>query len=165
MISSRVFARVLCASVGFLLLAGSARAQYAECPLPEDVPENVYDSITAQANTYFGELSQKTCDSIVKRGLANCKAQVKAAYKCGVKTAASNYEILVKQCATLTDPMDRADCKDGAKTLRDFNVNGYRNSMQNVESPELGGLAICDNQFVVALNGSCMDILVKVGGP
>ena len=165
MISSRVFARVFCAGVGFLLLAGSARAQYAECPLPESVPENVYDSITAQADAYFGALTQKTCDSIVKTGLANCKAQVKAAYKCGVKSAASNYAIMLKQCATLTDAMDRADCKDGAKTLRDFNVSGYRNSMQNEQNPELGGLVICDNQFVTALNGACMNILVKVGGP
>jgi hypothetical protein len=166
MISSRVFARVLCASAGFLLLAGSARAQYEECPLlPEDVPAAVYDSIIAQADGHFGEVSQKTCDSIVKRGLANCKAQVKAAYKCGLKTAASNYEITLKQCATLTDAVARADCKDTAKMLRDFNIDGYRNSMQNEEDPLLGGLAFCDNQFVTALNGACMGILVKVGGP
>ena len=159
MISSRV--RSVLAEVGGVLLGGST-------PPPESLDEDqraVYDSITAQADAYFGALTQKTCDSIVKTGLANCKAQVKAAYKCGVKTAASNYEILVKQCATLTDAMDRADCKEGAKTLRDFNVNGYRNSMQNEETPALGGLAICENQFVVALNGACMDILVKVGGP
>lgn len=165
MIASHVFARVFCASVGFLLLAGSARAQYGECLLPEDVPEAVYESITAQADPYFGALTQKTCDSIVKRALANCKAQVKAAYKCGVKTAASNYEVMLKQCATLMDAMDRADCKEGAKTLRDFNVDGYRNSMQNDAMPTLGGLAICDDQFVIALDGACMNILVKVGGP
>ena len=162
MISSRLAARVLCASLGFLLLAGSARAQYAECPLPQGVPEAVYMSILAQANTYFGGLTQKTCDSIVKTGVATCKAQVKAAFKCGVRTASSNYAILVKQCATLTDPVDRADCKDGAKTLRDFNIDGYRNSM---DDDVMGGLAVCDGDFVTALNGQCMNILVKVGGP
>ena len=36
--------------------------------------------------------------------------------------------------------------------------------MENLEFPELGGLAICENQFVTVLNGACMDMLVKVGG-
>ena len=162
MISSRVFARVFCACVGFLLLAGSARAQYEECPLPQDVPEFVYDSILAQADTYFGALTQKTCDSIVKKGVATCKSQVKAAYKCGARTASSNYEILVKQCETLPDAMARATCKDGAKTLRDFNKDGYRSSM---DAPTTGGLAVCDNQFVAALNAACMNIVAVVGGP
>ena len=164
MISSRVLARVFCASLGFLLLAGSASAQYEECPLPQNIPESVFGTILDQADDFFGDLTQKTCDSIVKKGVATCKAQVKAAYKCGVKTANSNYEILLKQCATFTDAVDRADCKEGAKALRDMNKNGYRNSMENEEFPELGGLAICDDEFTVVLNGACMDILVKVGG-
>jgi len=162
MISSRLVARVVCASLGFLVLAGTARAQYEECPLPQNIPVAVYDSILAEANTYFGDLSQKTCDSIVKTGVATCKAQVKTAYKCGAKTANSNYAILVKQCATLADPMDRANCKDGAKTLRDYNLNGYKASM---DDDATGGLAICDAEFVAALNAECMNILVKVGGP
>jgi len=161
MISSRVAARVFCVSLVFVLLAGSARAQYSECPLPQGIPEAVYMSILAQADAYFGGLTQKTCDSIVKTGVATCKAQVKAAYKCGVKTANSNYAILLKQCAELTDPDARASCKDGAKTLRDYNVDGYRNSM---DDDVMGGLVVCDNAFVEALNSQCMDIVV-VGGP
>lgn len=162
MISSRVAARVFGASLGFLLLAGSARAQYAECLLPVNVPEAVYMSITNQAGLYFADLPQETCDAVVKKGVANCKAQVKAAYKCAVKTASSHYAILLKQCATRTDPMERADCKEGAKTLRDFNVDGYRNSM---EDPDEGGLAVCEGIFAFALNGACMDLAIKTGGP
>jgi len=162
MISLRLAARVLCASLGFVLLAGSARAQYTECPLPQDIPGEVYMSILDQADTYFGGVTQKTCDSIVKTGLATCKAQVKAAFKCGVRTANSNYEILVKQCAELTDATERANCKDGAKTLRDYNVDGYRGSM---DDEVIGGLVVCDTTFVASLSSACMSLALKVGGP
>lgn len=155
MISSRLAARVFCASLGFLFLAGSARAQYSECPLPQGVPEAVYMSILAQADTYFGQVTQKTCDSIVKTGVATCKAQVKAAFKCGVRTANSHYAINLKQCAELTDATARASCKDGAKTLRNFNVDGYRSSM---DDDVMGGLAVCDGEFVSALDAACMAV-------
>lgn len=156
---SRVAVRVFCASVGFLLLAGSARAQFDECgPLPADVPEAVFGTIADMAAMDFGTLSQKTCDGIVKRGVAGCKAQVKASNKCAHKTIASLYDILSAQCAQIVDAVARASCKDGVKGFPDFYNDGFDSSAQD-------GLAVCDGMFAVALNGACMDILVKVGGP
>src|SRR5262245_4441699 len=161
MISSRVAARVFCASLGLLLfLAGSARAQYTECGLPSSVPESVYFTILDSADPYFGAVSQKTCDGIVKLGIADCKAQVKASYKCGVKTANSQYSIVLKQCAELDDPMDRDNCKGSAKDQRDFNRDGYKESM---DDPNTGGLGMCEGVFADALNSACMAVVVSGG--
>jgi len=79
-----------------------------------------------------------------------------------VKTANSHYSILLKQCAQLTNALDRADCKDGAKTQRDLNRASYQDAM---EDPNSGGLVQCTGVFVDALNGACMDIVSKVGAP
>src|SRR5258705_13917957 len=101
MFSSRVMARAFCACLGFLFVAGSAQAQFAECPLPTSLPETVYVTMTEQADIDFGGLDQKVCDSIVKKGVGTCRAQVKAAGKCGHKAADGIYEIMVKQCAQI----------------------------------------------------------------
>ena len=63
----------------------------------------------------FGTLSEKVCNGIVKKGVSLCKSQVKLARKCNDKTLSSLNDTMLKQCAQLTDPADRADCKDGVK--------------------------------------------------
>ncbi len=157
MISSRVLARVSCASLGFVLLAGSARAQFAECALPSDVPGSVLTTITMQGDLDFGGLTQSVCDSIVKKGISACKTQVKAAAKCGRSEAASIYGILVKQCAQIEDATERGLCKESAKTFLQYYLDGYDGDKQD-------GLDTCDALFATALNGACMDLVVKVGG-
>jgi hypothetical protein len=154
MFSSRIVARALCACLGFLFVAGAARAQFNECPLPSDLPEVVYATMTEQADLNFGGLTQQVCDSIVKKGVATCKVQVKAAAKCGHKAADGLYQIMLKQCAQIADAVDRAACKQGAKTFRDFNQNGYDGSRDD-------GLAVCEGMFAEALNNACMDIVIK----
>ena len=158
MFSSRVVARALCACLGFLFVAGSAQAQLESCPLPTEYPSVVLTTVGEAGDIDFGNLTQKVCDSIVKKGVATCKAQVKAAAKCAHKVAGSIYDIQVKQCAQMMDAADRADCKQGAKTFRDFNVEGYDNDLSDA-------LALCDGMFATLLNAGCMDLVIKVGGP
>ena len=154
MFSSRVVARAFCACLGFLFVAGSARAQFEECPLPSDVPEAVFMTMSVQADLDFGGLTQQVCDSIVKKGVGTCRAQVKTAAKCGHKAADGIYQIMLKQCAQIEDAAERADCKLGAKTFRDFNRDGYDGSRDD-------GLTVCDGLFAQALNDACMDIVIK----
>lgn len=151
MVSSRVAARAVCAAVGFLLLAGSARAQFEECPIPAEVPTTVYTTIASNADLDFGGLSQSVCDGIVKRGVAMCKVHVKGAAKCGQRSAAAIFDMLMKQCAQVADPLDRAACKESARTFRAFYVGGYASSRDD-------GLAICDTDFPVWVNAACMDL-------
>ena len=158
MFSSRVVAGAVCACLGFLFVAGSARAQFAECPLPTSLPVVVFGTLSVQGDLDFGGLTQQVCDSIVKKGVGTCRAQVKAAAKCGHKTADGLYQIMLKQCAQIEDATARATCKQGAKTFRDFNRDGYDGSRDDA-------LGVCDGEFAMALNAACMDLVIKVGGP
>lgn len=157
MTSSRTVARAFAACLGFLLVAGSARAQFEECPIPSSVPEIVFFTIVETADLDFGALEQDVCDSIVKKGVAGCKAQTKLAAKCGQKAAATLYDIMVKQCAQIEDVALRTDCKESAKTFRTFNHDGYATSMAE-------GLEVCEVMFASALDDACMGVM-KSGGP
>src|SRR5215470_4581103 len=117
--TSSMAARVVCASLGFFLLAGAARAQYAECVTPDNVPESVYDTIIAEASAQFGTLSQKACDAIVKAGTATCKVQTKGSGHCFEHAVSTDYAITLKQCAQLPMAVDRQTCVTDAKTMRD----------------------------------------------
>src|SRR5262249_12226398 len=101
MFSSRVVARAVCACLGFLFVAGSAQAQLESCPLPTLYPSVVLSTVGEAGDIDFGNLTQKVCDSIVKKGVATCRAQVKSAAKCAHKVAGSIFDIQVKQCAQM----------------------------------------------------------------
>ena len=68
------------------------------------------------------------------------------------------YDVHLKQCAQITDAADRADCKQNAKTFRDFNVDGYDSDMDDA-------LEVCDGMFAAFLNGECMELVMKAGAP
>lgn len=142
--------------LGLLFLASSARAQFEECTEPNAVPSAVFETITDQADLDFGDLSDKVCDSIVKKGLSTCKSQVKLAAKCWDKTLDTNYDIQLKQCNQLADSGDRADCKALYKADR----NAFRST---IDSATASGLDICANQFAEGLSMSCAGLVVKAG--
>jgi hypothetical protein len=135
-----------------LLLAPRAFAQGQECDEPDGLAESVYFTILDEADGSFGEVSDAACNAIVKKGVALCNAQVKAARKCYLRSIAAVYEIQLKQCKRIADPALREACKTGAKSDRTF-------QRQDVEEDTLFGLQVCAEDFVAALLGQCM------GGP
>ena len=132
----------------FLVLAGQARAQYEECLQPSNVPEAVYDTILDQSSFDFGSVNEDVCNAIVKKGVATCKAQVKAQAKCFTRSTALNLAIALKQCKQLEDAGEREACVANFKAVRD-EIN------DNVEADKLDGLAVCEGEFVFALAESC----------
>jgi hypothetical protein len=143
------------AALGFMLVAGTARAQFDECVLPAAVPEFVFETILDQASFDFGNVSEKVCDGIVKEGIKTCKAQVKAAAKCYDRALDTNYKIALKQCNELEDSGERADCKAGFKANRD-------DGKSEVEVSKDSGLVVCDGEFEGALSNACLDVLIKM---
>lgn len=137
-----------------LLLAGSACAgeftNFAECSNPAVVPNDVMSSILTFAASEFGNTPEKTCNSVTKKGVSICKVQVKAAAKCNTKTANSNYDIEVKQCATLNTGDQRSACKNAAKALRSA-ILGFNKSNQSA------GLNDCAASFEAQLQNFCIN--------
>jgi hypothetical protein len=146
-LSSR-FATVSTA-LAFMLVAGTAKAQFAECVVPSVVPDAVYDTILEEASFDFGDVSEKACNAIVKEAVKTCKAQVKAADKCFDRSLDSNYKIALKQCNELEDSGERADCKAGFKANRD-------DGKGEVELSKQEGLGTCDGVFAAALLDDCL---------
>jgi hypothetical protein len=140
----------VCAALGFLLFAGSARAQFEECAFLPGVPEAVYDTIIDQASFDFGDLSDKVCNSIVKKGVSTCRTQVKAAAKCFDRAFAANYAIGVKQCQQLEDSGDRSECKAELKAIRD-------DGKDEIDSSKDSALAVCEGEFEAALSDDCLN--------
>jgi hypothetical protein len=138
-----------------MLVAGTARAQFDECVLPSDVPEAFFETILDQASFAFGDVTEKTCDAIVKEGLKTCKTQVKAADKCYDRALDANYKIVLKQCNELEDPEERAVCKTNVKGFRD-------NAKSDIELDKESGLGICDDEFQEALLEACLGIVLKL---
>jgi hypothetical protein len=155
--SSIVFSRIatVFAAFGFMLVAGSARAQFAECALPAAVPEFVFETILEEASFDFGDVSEKACNGIVKEGIKTCKAQVKAAAKCFDRALDTNYKIALKQCQELEDSEARADCKAGFKAERD-------DGKGDVELSKNSGLGVCDDEFEDALLSECLGVVMKM---
>jgi hypothetical protein len=136
------------AAFAFLVLAGQAHAQFQECIQPSSVPEDVYETILDQSSFDFGDLTEAVCESIVKKGVATCKAQVKAQAKCFTRSSALNLAIALKQCKQLEDAGERQACVADFKSVRD-EIN------DNVEDDKLDGLAVCEGEFVFALADAC----------
>jgi hypothetical protein len=134
-----------------MLVAGTARAQFAECVVPEDAAFAVYETIIDEASFDFGNVSEKACNAIVKEGVKTCKAQVKAAAKCYDRALDSNYKIILKQCAELETSDERAECKGVFKEERDTGKS-------EVDVSEQAGLASCVGEFESALLNDCLDI-------
>lgn len=131
-----------------LVLAGQAHAQFLECRPPSSVPEDVYETILDQSSFDFGDLTEAVCESIVNKGVATCKAQVKAQAKCFARSAASNLAIALKQCKQREDAGDREACVANFKAVRD----GIR---AEIEADKLDGLEVCEGEFVFALAETC----------
>jgi hypothetical protein len=146
---------MVCAALGFMLVAGTAKAQFAECVVPTIVPGEVFDTIVDQSSFNFGDTSEKACNGIAKEGVKTCKAQVKAADKCFDRALDTNYKIALKQCAELETAEDRADCKAGFKAERDDGKGEVELSKQNA-------LTVCDGEFEAALLNECLGILMKL---
>lgn len=140
----------VCVALGLLLSAGSARAQIQGCVDPGNVPIAVYNTIIDNADVDFGDLSEKVCKSIVKKGVSTCKAQVKSAAKCFRKAYDTNYDIAVKQCQQLEDSSDRADCKSEFKMIRDAGKD-------DSEDDQASALDVCAEEFAPALEAACLD--------
>lgn len=139
----------VCVALGLLLFAGSARAQFEECLLPSQVPEEVFGTITDEAAFAFGELTDKVCKSIVKKGVSTCKAQVKTADKCFQRALDTNYAIAAKQCQQLEDSADRSECKAKVKSTRD-------EGKDEINSSKDLGLGLCDGNFALLLSADCL---------
>lgn len=151
--SSSVAIRALGAGLGLLLLAGSARAGesfpgFDECQNPAAVPGLVLGSIRQYGSFLFGELPEKTCNSIVKKGVSLCKAQVKAAAKCEDKTANALQSILLKQCATAPTSELRSECKTGVKQ----EVSAAKDDMKTEKAT---GLADCEGSIANDIAQDC----------
>lgn len=145
-------ATAFCVSLGLLLSAGSARAQaFTECVFPSNVPESVFFTILDQASSGFGTLPESVCHAIVKKGVATCKSQVKAAAQCFNRALAANYVIAVKQCQQLADPVDRAACKDDSQATRD-------GGKDEISASKADGIAVCEGEFAGALGANCEGI-------
>ena len=141
-----------CAALGLLLFAGSARAQFAECVDPTDVPEAVFETILSQAGFDFGSVSAKVCKGIVNKGVSTCKAQVKLSEKCFRRAYDTDYTISVKQCQQLSK-QDRSDCKSEAKSIRDEGKDDIKNSGKFA-------IGICEGEFDSALTDACENGIV-----
>lgn len=147
MISSRM---ALLSFVGLVMLAGVARAQVGECVLPENVPAAVHMTIQTQSDISFGSLNQTACIAIVKKGVALCKAQVKANARCYLKSQAGNLSIQIRECAEVGDPTMRKSCVIAAKATR------AAGRITVLGSQEIG-LTACDTTFADALNNTCIN--------
>jgi len=156
--ASRVAIRVLGAGLGLMLLVGSARAGVSftadECSFPSMVPDQVMNTILSEGSFDFGDLSQKTCNSIVKRGVSLCKAQVKLATKCNLNALDGVVDIVLKQCEQLANSMDRADCKDSTKLERSQVKDAYK-------ANQTLGLADCEGSFALDLADDCQNGVPK----
>ena len=151
--SSRLVIRALGAGLVLLFLVGSARAgelfsSFSECDDPSAVPTTVLGTIEFYSSFGFGDLSAKVCDSIVKKGVSLCKAQVKLAAKCNDKTVSSLNDILLKQCAELPDATDRANCKAGVKE----DVAGVK---ADTKTNRDTGIAACEGAIADTLAADC----------
>jgi hypothetical protein len=148
--SSRVAIRVLGAGLGVLVLVGSARAGIAfpECNTPQAVPDDVLAGILSNGSFDFGNLSAKTCNSIVNKGVSVCKAQVKLAANCNEKALAGTVDIVLKQCDQLANSMDRSDCKAGTKSEQ----SSIKDSIKASQSL---GLTECEGTFELSLSDAC----------
>ena len=142
-------ATVLGAALLLISFAGSARAQFDECPTIGGVPEAVYDTIVSEASFLFGDLDQKVCNTIVKKGVKTCKQQVKAAQKCIKVAAASNLDITNKQCKQLDTNQERKACKQNAKLER-------KSVLNDASAQRSLALDVCTGEFADALLGSCL---------
>jgi hypothetical protein len=139
----------VCAALGLLLIAGSARAQGDECVVPTSVPNEVLDTILDQASFDFGEVSEKACSGIVKDGVKACKAQVKGADKCWTRIFDMIYSISVKQCQEFATSELRAGCKAEAKGVRDSD----KADMVFVKEV---ALTDCETTFAEDLSDACL---------
>jgi hypothetical protein len=152
--SSSVVPRLaaLCTLLGLLLVSGSARAQFDECIGISLVPNAILSTIFNEASINFGEASEKVCAGVVKDGVKVCKAQVKAAAKCFVRSQDANYSIALKQCQALESPDARVECKAEFKALR---------SARRSEVEELLGIvfARCSVSFAGTLSDLCLGTL------
>ncbi len=147
----RRMAPVVC-GLGLLWSAGSARAQaFTECVFPSSVPESVFFTILDQSSFGFGEVPESVCHAIVKKGVATCKAQVKAAAQCFNRALAANYVIAIKQCKQLADPVDRAACKDESQAIRD-------GGKAEIAGARTDAIAVCETEFAGALGANCEGI-------
>jgi hypothetical protein len=142
---------VTCALAAF---ATPAWAQFQECPLPVNVPEDVFDTIVGDADVLFGELSDGVCNGIVNQGKATCRSRVKAAASCLKRSADAAYEIDVKLCNTLEASEVRSACKADAKDERD-------SVRAEVAAFKEEGLEVCSDEFVVFLGMECEGGLPK----
>jgi hypothetical protein len=138
-----------CVALGLMLVAGSAHAQFDECVVPSSVPEAVFNTILDEASFGFGGVPDKVCNSIVKKGISTCKAQVKAAAKCFDRAFNANYAISVKQCQQLESSEDRSECKAESKAIRD-------DGKGEVELSKDSGLDICEGEFEESLSDACL---------
>ena len=159
--SSGVAIRALGAGLGLLFLVGSGPAHagvkftnFIECANPATVPNDVLATIEDDGSFGFGDLSEKVCSSIVKKGVSLCKGQVKLAGKCNSKTLSALNDILLKQCAQLTDSVDRADCKDGVKA----DVSGAKDANKTNQDT---GIALCEAGIANQLAFDCQNGLPK----
>ena len=150
--SSRVVIRVLAAGLGVLFLVGSARAGISlpECNTPDSVPDDVLNGLLSNASVQFGSLSAKTCNSIVKKGVSLCKAQVKLAADCRNKSLAGTADIVLKQCDQLANSMDRSDCKQATKSEQKLLKDG-------IKANEDLGVTDCEGSFELSLANACQN--------
>jgi hypothetical protein len=132
-------------AVSMLAFAGPAMAQCAD---PNDIPSDLLGEIFEEAGFGFGELDERTCDSITKKGVKTCKSLVKSAAKCLKQVASANNEIAGKQCNTLDNP-ERGLCKDEAKDAKD----AARAEADNLEN---ANVAVCEGEFSDDLLGVCL---------
>lgn len=149
------FSVILCASLGLPVLTGVARAgasftNFDECSDPTAVPDDVFVTIAVDAGFDFGDLPEKTCKSITKKGVSTCKTQVKSAAKCNDVTAKSNYDITAKQCAQLDGSDNRKACKSAAKNLMQLIRSLNKANRQN-------GLDDCVAGFEAQLQDACIN--------
>ena len=121
---------------------------FAECVNPAAVPDLVLGSILEFGSLGFGELSEKVCNSIVDKGVSLCKSQVKTAAKCEDKSASKIQDILLKQCAQLSESSDRSECKAGVKG----EVDAVKDEMN---ADKETGIASCEGSVADAIASAC----------
>lgn len=141
----RLFLTALLALPAFALLAEPARAQES-CGDIQDQPEAVLDDMLAALDPYFPIEDPRTCEKIVKVGVAACHEAISDAGSCLGGLGKSTLKALKSACATTVDP---AACNDDAQEQLDAIEAG-------IESISGDAHGSCDTDFAPSLLDLCL---------
>ena len=143
----RVFVTTLLAIAALALLGKAAHAQES-CGVVADQPEAVFDDMIGVLDAYFPIEDVRTCEKVVKAGVAACHKVVSDAEGCLGSLVGSALKAVKSACAPTADPATcYADAKDSASAAE-----------ASLEADAEEAHLVCDNGFAQSLLDACLGI-------